>query len=130
MRRNNNLTPDGSQPMSWQEEKDMLLSLLTKNQDLATSMQQKLEEEISEHERKYETDMQDLRKEISTLKQENKILKDIPLNQSQLNMSATSLNSDTKTKNFIESLRGQLLGEIERLERAYAEREADLQSQN
>ena len=60
---------------NWKEEKEMLLALVMKNQQLAAEAQQKREEDIEDLERKYEYDISDLRKEISTLKQENKLLK-------------------------------------------------------
>ena len=60
---------------NWKEEKEMLLALVMKNQQLAAEAQQKREEDIEDLERKYEYDISDLRKEIQTLKQENKLLK-------------------------------------------------------
>ena len=50
------------------------------------------------------------------------------MNTSSLNLSGSSLSNDAKTKQFVESLRSQLIGEIDRLEKAYCEREADLQN--
>ncbi len=110
----------------WEEERGMLLNMVAKSQQVASTMQQKLDEATEEHDLKYTVDVGDLRREIATLRQENKLLRELPTGG--VNMSGSSQGSDAKTKQFVEGLRGQLVGEIDRLERAYVERETELQN--